>query len=98
MNSDRCAVTESLNKYLDEEDNRIAEIDDLESVIESVISDFQEMAKEDSFEDAFAWLAGSFQDEATDNAILKIINKSNKNDYFDILFETKAKEIIEGRE
>ena len=96
MNSDRCAVTESLNKYLDEEDNRIAEIDDLERVIESVIEDFEEMAKADSFEDAFAWLAGSFYAEAEDNAINLMIG--NNNDYFNNLFETKAKEIIEERE
>lgn len=87
------ARNNQLNEYLDSQELSQKDID-LDEIEESVISKFQDMVKSDSFEDAITWLAGSFVDEAIDNAIDIIIGKTN--DYFTDLIHLKAKEIKEG--
>jgi len=87
------ARNNQLNEYLDSQELSQKDID-LDEIEKSVISKFQDMVKRDSFEDAITWLAGSFVDEAIDNAIDIIIGKTN--DYFTDLIHLKAKEIKEG--
>ena len=87
------ARNNQLKEYLDSQELSQKDID-LDEIKESVISKFQDMVKSDSFEDAITWLAGSFVDEAIDNAIDIIIGKTN--DYFTDLIHLKAKEIKEG--
>jgi len=87
------ARNNQLNEYLDSQELSQKDIE-LDEIEESVISKFQDMVKSDSFEDAITWLAGSFVDEAIDNAIDIITGKTN--DYFTDLISLKAKEIKEG--
>ena len=62
----------------------------------SIISEFRDIAKLDSFEDALSWLAGSnfyFREptEAIDNAVDLLFGGTS--DYFTTLIRLKAKTI-----
>jgi len=73
------ARNNQLNEYLDSQELSQKDID-LDEIEKSVISDFQDMVKRDSFEDAITWLAGSFVDEAIDNAIDDMVKRDSFED------------------
>ena len=93
---ERCANTEALDKHLEWQEELIARDDAIESKIPEVEERFRELAKADGLDEACYWLAGSFVEEAIENAATMILELGSENDYFEKLILAKAEELLEA--
>ena len=92
----RCAVTEDLDRYLDEQEKESARADALDEKAAEVEEKFTELANgPDGIAEAFYWLGGVFNEELMSAAISYLFGDGNNKNFEDAV-EAKAEELLEA--